>query len=666
MACLFFLASNSRDLHVPWTPADAKRHKKGLSPKQARQWAHIANAALAACLARGGSQSSCEGSAVRQANGAVGTPARATQARMLSVETALTVQPARLTLQNREYVTAPGVLLVAGVLNQALVHDDVLEADAWNGVPVVIGHPRDAQGTPVSARDPTVFAAHGVGTVYRARLGTGTRGSQVVRSLQAELWLDCGLVEALGGEALQALTMLEAQQPLELSTGFYATAIPQAGSFYGTPYTEMLTDLVPDHLALLPNDVGACSWTNGGCGAPRLHQQGCDATAPCAACRTERSAMAVSASPQTRWQAFVALLRQFVHQEDTAESAPDPPEEGREVPEEDQEVPSAQEAALTTTQLMAQQTDADIREALYAALAREVGTNYTPTFIDSIDSATQAFVYRQGERLMLRRWTVAGDGIVTLDATTQDVQRDTRFVPVPDTEMDAEPPDSHLDLPHAFAAQAQCPSCLAALTSDPTGRLAAPCASCSAPAPTGAVILQERTPMAPVPVVSPVAIKARVNNLIANQQYGWSERDRPMLETMSEAFLIRLESQPIIMPAPAPPPPAEPPKTPQEAIATLPEHLQDMFVQMHREYQERRQAALAILLAHQGCPFEQDELQTFSVERLEKLVHMGAGVEYSGKGLPAPKPLPEVFEAPPLAPKTMDLVIERQKAQGLR
>lgn len=56
---------------MPWTAADAKSHVKGLTPKEARQWSHVANAALAACLKKGGSQSECEGSAIRQANSVV-------------------------------------------------------------------------------------------------------------------------------------------------------------------------------------------------------------------------------------------------------------------------------------------------------------------------------------------------------------------------------------------------------------------------------------------------------------------------------------------------------------------------------------------------------------------------------------------------------------------
>src|SRR5262252_5352007 len=54
---------------MPWTAADAKKHKKGLSPKQSRQWAHVANAALKRCQDAG--ESDCDGRAIRQANAAV-------------------------------------------------------------------------------------------------------------------------------------------------------------------------------------------------------------------------------------------------------------------------------------------------------------------------------------------------------------------------------------------------------------------------------------------------------------------------------------------------------------------------------------------------------------------------------------------------------------------
>jgi|SRR5262245_7622692 len=60
---------------MPWTAADADRHTSGLDDKQKRQWAHVANSALAQCLADGGERKFCEGKAVRMANGVVGKAA---------------------------------------------------------------------------------------------------------------------------------------------------------------------------------------------------------------------------------------------------------------------------------------------------------------------------------------------------------------------------------------------------------------------------------------------------------------------------------------------------------------------------------------------------------------------------------------------------------------
>jgi len=55
---------------MPWSPSDAAKHKKGLSPAQAAKWAKIANGILADCQSAKGSD--CEGKAIRIANSKVG------------------------------------------------------------------------------------------------------------------------------------------------------------------------------------------------------------------------------------------------------------------------------------------------------------------------------------------------------------------------------------------------------------------------------------------------------------------------------------------------------------------------------------------------------------------------------------------------------------------
>ena len=59
---------------MPWTAAKAHKHKKGMSPEQAKKWAKVANNVLRECEAAGGSD--CEGRAVRVANSAVGKKAK--------------------------------------------------------------------------------------------------------------------------------------------------------------------------------------------------------------------------------------------------------------------------------------------------------------------------------------------------------------------------------------------------------------------------------------------------------------------------------------------------------------------------------------------------------------------------------------------------------------
>jgi len=54
---------------MPWKPDDAKTHMKGLTPKQQRQWANIANSARQRCIDDGGKPDACDVSAIKQANG---------------------------------------------------------------------------------------------------------------------------------------------------------------------------------------------------------------------------------------------------------------------------------------------------------------------------------------------------------------------------------------------------------------------------------------------------------------------------------------------------------------------------------------------------------------------------------------------------------------------
>lgn len=175
----------------------------------------------------------------------------------------LTNRIRRATLHGREYLVAPLSLIVPGVLSGSKgslyypadeVHRD---PTIWNGVPITLGHPT-RNGQPVSARSPEVIEQYEMGRVFNARI---TRSGRLV----GEGWFD---VERTGKVDARVLDALRSHTPLELSTGLFTDNHPaQTGaSFNGRSYTHVARNYRTDHLAILVDQVGACS-LNDGCGA---------------------------------------------------------------------------------------------------------------------------------------------------------------------------------------------------------------------------------------------------------------------------------------------------------------------------------------------------------------------------------------------------------------
>lgn len=167
------------------------------------------------------------------------------------------------TLDGVEYIVAPVIAVREGVLNGELLTADEIGAfvEAWNGIPLPIGHPMD-RGIPVSANRPDLIESVSVGRFFNATFdGTALKG---------EIWVDVEKARSLGGDALVALERLENGEPLEVSTAYFNDMEEGAGTFDGVEYNGIQRNLRPDHLALLPSDIGACSWEMG-CGAPRVN-----------------------------------------------------------------------------------------------------------------------------------------------------------------------------------------------------------------------------------------------------------------------------------------------------------------------------------------------------------------------------------------------------------
>jgi hypothetical protein len=166
-----------------------------------------------------------------------------------------------VTMQGRAYKVFPARLVQEQVLNNNLgatflpAAEIAASAPAWNATPVVERHPM-RNGAPLSARSPEVLDQVGLGFVFNARADGA--------ALLADIYLDAERVAALPDTA-GYVANAENGEAGELSTGFAANITPQAGTHNGREYAYVLTNLAPDHLALLPDERGACSVADG-CG----------------------------------------------------------------------------------------------------------------------------------------------------------------------------------------------------------------------------------------------------------------------------------------------------------------------------------------------------------------------------------------------------------------
>jgi hypothetical protein len=179
----------------------------------------------------------------------------------------LSSQVRRDKLGGREHLVAPVSLIVPGVLHGSQgagyypQEELAKNPEAWNYVPVVIYHPQ-SNGVHLSARDPDVLNSQGVGVLLRTKANG---------KLVGEAWFD---IERTRLVDERVLNDLEAGKKIELSTGLFLDKEPagEGATFNGTPYDWIARNFRPDHLAILPDQVGACSIAQG-CGVLVNQQQ---------------------------------------------------------------------------------------------------------------------------------------------------------------------------------------------------------------------------------------------------------------------------------------------------------------------------------------------------------------------------------------------------------
>lgn len=174
--------------------------------------------------------------------------------------------PRTETVDNVEYLVAPVVMMVEGVhpgSRGSLLHpveEFGKTPAAYNGIPITIHHPQAATGEYISANSPETLKSWAVGKIFNAKLEK--------KKLKAEAWVEKARCTNLSPETLSAL---ETGAQLEVSLGVYTDEDETSGDWNNEAYIAIARNHKPDHLALLPGDVGACSIKDG-CGI-RVNKQ---------------------------------------------------------------------------------------------------------------------------------------------------------------------------------------------------------------------------------------------------------------------------------------------------------------------------------------------------------------------------------------------------------
>lgn len=161
------------------------------------------------------------------------------------------------TMEGREYLVAPCVMLTEGVHNgsQGPLYypaDELAKFPGiWNTRPVVVYHPTE-NGQGVSAADPVVFDKQRVGLLMNTRFEDS--------KLKTECWMEPTRLEAVDERVLNSL---ESEEVVEVSTGLYTDNEMAEGEWNGKKYKAIARNYRPDHLAILPDQKGACSIEDG-------------------------------------------------------------------------------------------------------------------------------------------------------------------------------------------------------------------------------------------------------------------------------------------------------------------------------------------------------------------------------------------------------------------
>ena len=165
--------------------------------------------------------------------------------------------------EGRQHLVAPVVILKEGVHCGSsgcfLYTAEELRKipGAWNGRPIPVLHPTDAEGNPISANDPAVIEENSVGHLFNVIWDESIKG------LRGEAWVN---IDKAQNKHPKVLSIVRQGARMEVSTGlWFDHSEAGSGEWEGEAYDAVAINFKTDHLALLPESTGACSLQDG-CG----------------------------------------------------------------------------------------------------------------------------------------------------------------------------------------------------------------------------------------------------------------------------------------------------------------------------------------------------------------------------------------------------------------
>lgn len=160
-------------------------------------------------------------------------------------------------MEGRDFIVVPMIILTEGVHSGSdgpmfYPAEELSKTPAvWNYKPVVVYHP-EMNGAGVSACIPSIITSRKVGVMMNTRFEKG--------KLKSEAWIEVDRSDIVDPRILEAINRNEM---MELSTGVFVDSDPTTGEWKGETYQGIARNYRPDHLALLPDKIGACSINDG-------------------------------------------------------------------------------------------------------------------------------------------------------------------------------------------------------------------------------------------------------------------------------------------------------------------------------------------------------------------------------------------------------------------